>query len=48
VLTLRDDTFSTLTALAPPTGPQLFGAFALPLILPDTASAGLLSAPHNS
>jgi hypothetical protein len=38
---------STLTIFVPPTGPQLFGAFGLPLILPDTASAGLPSAPHT-
>jgi RNA polymerase sigma-70 factor, ECF subfamily len=48
VLTLRDDMISTLTAFVPPTGPQLFGAFGLPLILPDAASARLPSAPHNS
>jgi RNA polymerase sigma-70 factor (ECF subfamily) len=47
VLTLQDDLISTLTIFVPPTGPQLFGAFGLPLILPDTASAGLPSAPHT-
>jgi hypothetical protein len=47
VLTLQDDMISTLTIFVPPTGPQLFGAFGLPLILPDTASAGLPSAPHT-
>jgi RNA polymerase sigma-70 factor, ECF subfamily len=47
VLTLQDDMISTLTIFVPPTGPQLFGPFGLPLILPDTASAGLPSAPHT-
>jgi RNA polymerase sigma-70 factor, ECF subfamily len=48
VLTLHDDMISALTAFVPPTGSQLFGAFGLPLILPDAASAGLLSAPDSS
>jgi RNA polymerase sigma-70 factor, ECF subfamily len=47
VLTLQDDMISTLTIFVPPIGPQLFGAFGLPLILPDTASAGLPPAPHT-
>ena len=47
VLTLQDEMISALTIFVPPTGPQLFGAFGLPLILPDTASAGLPSALHG-
>jgi hypothetical protein len=31
-----------------PVGPRLFHAFGLPLILPDGASAELLSTPHHS
>jgi RNA polymerase sigma-70 factor, ECF subfamily len=48
VLSLEQDTISALTLFAKPTGPQLFDAFGLPLILPDTASADLLSRPHHS
>ena len=48
VLTLQDEMISALTIFVPPTGPQLFGAFGLPLILPDTASAGLPSALFDS
>jgi RNA polymerase sigma-70 factor, ECF subfamily len=40
VLTLQDDMISALTMFVPPTGPRLFGAFGLPLILSDAASAG--------
>jgi RNA polymerase sigma-70 factor (ECF subfamily) len=39
VLALQDETISTLTAFELPTGPQLFPAFGLPLILPIAASA---------
>jgi len=39
VLTLQDDKISKLTVFVPPTGPQLFPAFGLPLILPNAASA---------
>ena len=41
VLTLGADTISTLTLFVPPTGPQLFPAFGLPLTLPDTSRAEL-------
>ena len=41
VLALEDDIISTLTLFVPPTGPQLFRAFGLPLNLPDAASAAL-------
>jgi RNA polymerase sigma-70 factor, ECF subfamily len=44
-LTLQDETISTLTAFVPPTGPGLFQAFGLPLILPDAATAQLPSSP---
>jgi RNA polymerase sigma-70 factor (ECF subfamily) len=37
VLTLQDETIATLTAFELPTGPQLFPAFGLPLILPIAA-----------
>lgn len=37
VLTIRDQLISTLTAFQPPTGPNLFAAFGLPMFLPDTA-----------
>ncbi len=43
VLTLDDDRISALTLFVPPTGPQLFPAFGLPLTLPDVAIAEL---PH--
>jgi RNA polymerase sigma-70 factor (ECF subfamily) len=39
VLTLQDDKISALTVFVPPTGPQLFPAFGLPLILPIAATA---------
>jgi len=38
---------STLTLFVPPTGPQLFQAFGLPLILADAASAEMPSARHH-
>jgi RNA polymerase sigma-70 factor (ECF subfamily) len=37
VLALEDNMISTLTLFVPPVGQQLFEAFGLPLILPDTA-----------
>jgi RNA polymerase sigma-70 factor (ECF subfamily) len=39
VLTLQDDKISKLTVFVPPTGPQLFPAFGLPLILRNDAPA---------
>jgi RNA polymerase sigma-70 factor (ECF subfamily) len=39
---------STLTLFVKPAGPRLFHKFGLPLILPDGASAELLSTPHHS
>jgi len=49
VLGLDHDAISTLTAFVPPDGPGLFRAFGFPLILPDAASAELLSTPpHHS
>ena len=47
VLTLEHDTIGTLTAFVPPTGPQLFHAFGLPLVLPDATRGEALSTPHN-
>jgi RNA polymerase sigma-70 factor (ECF subfamily) len=41
VLALEDEMISTLTLFVPPTGPRLFEAFGLPLILPDSATAEL-------
>jgi RNA polymerase sigma-70 factor (ECF subfamily) len=38
VLTLQDEAISTLTAFELPTGPQLFQAFGLPLVLPIATS----------
>jgi RNA polymerase sigma-70 factor, ECF subfamily len=35
VLTIRDQAISALTAFQPPTGPNLFPAFRLPIVLPD-------------
>jgi RNA polymerase sigma-70 factor, ECF subfamily len=46
VLTLERDAIATLTAFVPPTGPQLFNAFGLPLVLPDAANAE--SSSHHS
>jgi hypothetical protein len=37
VLSLEQNAISGVTLFAKPTGPQLFAAFGLPLILPDTA-----------
>ena len=48
VLSLDQDAISSLTLFAKPTGPQLFDAFGLPLILPDTSSIESLSTPHHS
>jgi RNA polymerase sigma-70 factor (ECF subfamily) len=48
VLTLEHDLISTLTLFVKPAGPRLFHAFGLPPILPDTASAEVLSPPHHS
>jgi RNA polymerase sigma-70 factor (ECF subfamily) len=39
VLTLEDDAIATLTTFIPPTGPHLFHAFGLPLVLPDSLGA---------
>jgi RNA polymerase sigma-70 factor, ECF subfamily len=47
VLTLEHDTIVTLTAFVPPTGPQLFHAFGLPLALPDATRGDALSTPDN-
>jgi RNA polymerase sigma-70 factor, ECF subfamily len=41
VLGIENDMIATLTMFVPPTGPQLFPAFALPLTLPDASSAEL-------
>ena len=38
---------STLTLFVKPTGPHLFRAFGLPLIVPDAASVELPSTPHH-
>jgi RNA polymerase sigma-70 factor, ECF subfamily len=48
VLALEHDMISTLTLFVEPAGPRLFHAFGLPLILPDAASAELVSTPHHS
>lgn len=48
VLTIRDHFISTLTAFQPPTGPNLFPAFGLPIIIPETAGGELRSAPQAS
>ncbi|HUC66366.1 MAG TPA: sigma-70 family RNA polymerase sigma factor [Stellaceae bacterium] len=47
VLTLEHDMISRLTFFVKPTGPRLFHAFGLPLILPGAASAEALP-PHQS
>jgi RNA polymerase sigma-70 factor, ECF subfamily len=47
VLSLEQDAISRLTLFAKPTGPQLFQAFGLPLILPD-AGVQMPSAPYDS
>jgi RNA polymerase sigma-70 factor, ECF subfamily len=41
VLGIENDMITTLTMFVPPTGSQLFPAFALPLTLPDASSAEL-------
>lgn len=38
VLALQNETISALTLFVPPTGPQLFEAFGLPLVLPGAAN----------
>jgi RNA polymerase sigma-70 factor, ECF subfamily len=48
VLSLEQETISALTLFAKPDGPQLFHAFGLPLILPDTGKADLSPAAHGS
>jgi RNA polymerase sigma-70 factor (ECF subfamily) len=48
LLALEHDMISALTLFVKPAGPRLFHAFGLPLILPDAASAELLSKPHHS
>jgi RNA polymerase sigma-70 factor (ECF subfamily) len=45
VLSLDQETISTITMFVPPTGPNLFKSFGLPLILPDVGDA---STPHRS
>ena len=45
VLSLDQETISTITMFVPPTGPNLFQSFELPLILPDVGDA---STPHRS
>ena len=44
VLSLDQETISTITMFVPPTGPDLFKSFGLPLILPDVDA----SSPHHS
>jgi RNA polymerase sigma-70 factor (ECF subfamily) len=45
VLSLDQETISTITVFGPPTGPNLFKSFEVPLILPDLGDA---STPHHS
>jgi RNA polymerase sigma-70 factor, ECF subfamily len=47
VLSLEQDTIATVTLFAKPDSPRLFGAFGLPLTLPDTSGAGALSTPQQ-
>jgi RNA polymerase sigma-70 factor, ECF subfamily len=47
VLSLEQDAISRLILFVKPTGPQLFQAFGLPLILPD-AGVQMPSAPYDS
>ena len=47
VLALEHDMISTLTLFVKPTGPHLFRAFGLPLIVPDAASVELPSTAHH-
>ena len=42
VLSVDQETISTITMFVPPTGPDLFKSFGLPLVLPDA------STPHHS
>jgi RNA polymerase sigma-70 factor (ECF subfamily) len=48
VISLEQDTISTLTLFAKPAGPSLFHAFGLPLTLSNTPDARLMSAPPRS
>jgi RNA polymerase sigma-70 factor (ECF subfamily) len=48
VLTTRDHLISAVTAFLPPTGPNLFPAFGLPMFLPDAAGGDLHSVSHTS
>jgi hypothetical protein len=48
VLTLEHDTFGNLTAFVSPSGPQLFHASGLPLVLPDATRGEALSTRHKS
>ena len=45
VLSIDQETISTITMFVPPTGPDLFTSFGLPLILPDVED---VSTPHRS
>ena len=45
VLSIDQETISTITMFVPPTGPDLFTSFGLPLILPDVED---ISTPHRS
>jgi RNA polymerase sigma-70 factor (ECF subfamily) len=45
VLSLDEETISTITMFVPPTGPNLFKSFGLPLILPEVGDA---STRHHS
>jgi RNA polymerase sigma-70 factor (ECF subfamily) len=47
VLTLDESSISTLTLFVPPTGPSMFEAFGLPIILPETARDELPSPPRH-
>jgi RNA polymerase sigma-70 factor (ECF subfamily) len=45
VLSFDQENIATITMFVPPTGPDLFKSFGLPLILPDVGDA---STPHHS
>ena len=45
VLALDEEGISTLTLFAPPTGPQLFAAFGLPLVMQSDKDSEFLSTP---
>src|SRR5580658_1862854 len=45
VLSLDQETISTITMFVPPTGPNLFKSFGFPLILPDVGDAS--TPPHS-